>query len=125
MDYHNRETKDDHRYVKYVARLFTIVDGEQFERVLSYHKCTAEDWDSFSPPNKSSFDSFSVIKKDPKRAMYCIDDADLDAISIYGNERNENYSRLEVILVPCNYVHSYMGYEGDSVHPECIADREK
>ena len=26
--------------------------------------------------------------------------------------------------MPCNYVHSYMGYTNDSVSPDCIADLE-
>ena len=29
------------------------------------------------------------------------------------------------MLVPCNYQHTYLGYTGDSVAPECIADLEQ
>lgn len=74
-------------------------------------------------PDKGSFDAIAEIKKNPKRGMYCLD---LDEeISLFGNERNDNYASLEIVLVPCNYVHSHLGYEGDSIHPECIADIAK
>ena len=26
------------------------------------------------------------------------------------------------MLTPCNYVHKYLGYEGDTIKDECIAD---
>ena len=55
--------------------------------------------------------------------MFCID-AD-ETIRIYGNEINYNYQRLEILLTPCNYVHTHLGYEGDSVHPDCIADLDR
>ena len=29
-----------------------------------------------------------------------------------------------MLLVPCNYLHNYMGYEGDSIPDECIWDRD-
>lgn len=55
--------------------------------------------------------------------MYCLEpDADIE---IYGNERGGDYQRLEIVLVPCNYVHSYLGYEDDSIHPDCVADLAK
>lgn len=52
--------------------------------------------------------------------MYCLErDAN---VQIYGNEKDFFYQRLEIVIVPCNYVHTYLGYEGDSIHPECVAD---
>ena len=45
--YHSRDMKNDPRYVKYLVRTFGIKDGEQFEVILPYHKCTDEDWDTF------------------------------------------------------------------------------
>ena len=74
-------------------------------------------------PDIASFDVIADIKSDPKRGMYCLDQD--EEIDLYGNERNNNHARLEIILLPCNYVHSHLGYEGDSVHPECIADLAK
>lgn len=31
---------------------------------------------------------------------------------------------LEIILVPCNYLHTSFGYTGDSIHADCIANRQ-
>ena len=36
-----------------------------------------------------------------------------------------DYSALEFFLFPCNYIHQYMGYTGDSIHPECIGDLQE
>ena len=29
---------------------------------------------------------------------------------------------IEFFLLPCNYVHTYYGYTGDSIHDECVRD---
>ena len=54
--------------------------------------------------------------------MYCLDwdDDDVEDMLIYGNNKNDEYSRLDIILVPCNYVHSYLGYEDDYISDECL-----
>ena len=54
--------------------------------------------------------------------MYCIDRDDEVQLEIYGIESNNNFRQLDVIAVPCNYLHGHLGYKGDSIHPECIAD---
>jgi len=54
--------------------------------------------------------------------MICIDWTGEEDFLLYGNEDNDNYMRLEFLLVPCNHLHSHLGYEGDSIHPECIPD---
>ena len=55
--------------------------------------------------------------------MYCLDWT--EDILLHGNERNDEYTRIEVVLNPCNYIHSHLGYEGDRVHPDCIPDLDK
>lgn len=121
--YLSREIKDNPKYVKYIVRQFGKENGYPYERILPYHKCTLEDWKALPMPDKGSFDALAEIKDNPKRGMYCLD---LDQeVNLYGNERNANYASLEIILAPCNYVHSHLGYEEDSVHPECIADLNK
>ena len=40
--------KTDTSYVKWFVRLTGTTDGEEFEKVLSYHKCTDDDWKDFS-----------------------------------------------------------------------------
>ena len=52
--------------------------------------------------------------------MFCIDE--FENFVVYGNEKNSEYQRVEVILVPCNYLNTQFGYTEDSIHPECIAD---
>ena len=36
-----------------------------------------------------------------------------------------DFAHLEVLLLPCNYVHDYMTDWGDSIAPECISDLNK
>lgn len=55
--------------------------------------------------------------------MYCLDwNQD---IKIFGSEKDQKYQRLEIVMVPCNYVHSYLGYDKDTVTDGCIADLDK
>ena len=59
--------------------------------------------------------------------MYCIDweGEDVEPIEIYGNEKNDEYQRVELVLVPCNYLHTHLGNVGDTIADECIADLDK
>ena len=58
--------------------------------------------------------------------MFCIDWDDLDEpYQIQGYEFDNDYARLEIRVLPCNYIHTQMGFEGDSVSSECIRDLEK
>ena len=122
--YHSREMKNDPKYVKYLVRKVGRKNGESFEKIMDYHICTEDDWAEFTPPSKGSADGFEQLKNDPKRGMFCLDDPDEgeEEDTIYGNENNDNFQRTEIVLLPCNYVHSYMGYKGDTIHPECIGD---
>ena len=51
--------------------------------------------------------------------MYCIDWYDEEPLTIGGEYEDDNYSEVDIILAPCNYVHTIGGYTEDSVHPEC------
>ncbi len=70
-------------------------------------------------------DQLAVIKGDPERGMYCLDRNQLEGIEIYGDEKNQNYARLEILLLPCNYLHTELGWTEDTIHPECIGDLAK
>ena len=120
--YHSREMKDDHRFVKYLVRIFGRHKGEEYERLLNFHKCTENDWKYFAPPSSTSKDSWEEIKINKKRGMFCIDFDEGEDIKIYGNERNDEYQRVEIVLVPCNYLHTHLGHKGDSIHPDCVRD---
>lgn len=123
--YHSRDMKNDHRYVKYLVRIFGRHKGQEYERILQYHKCTDEDWVNFAPPSKTSADSWKEINSSPKRGFMCIDFEEGENLKIYGNERNDEYQRIEIVLVPCNYLHSHLGYRLDRIHEDCVADLDK
>ena len=45
-----------------------------------------------------------------------------------GDEGEDNYQRLDIVLVPCNYMHTSFGWDKDSIHPECepkLSDQAK
>ena len=59
------------------------------------------------------------MRADPNRGMYCIDWYEEEPIVIGGEYEDDYYSELDIILAPCNYVHTVGGYTEDSVHPDC------
>ena len=91
-----------------------------YEKIIPFHDCTEADWAEFPPPSKSSTDSWNEIKNGTGRGMFCLDYS--DDVLIYGNEKNEEYQRLEIVLVPCNYQHTQWGYTGDSIYSGCESD---
>ena len=116
--------KNDPRYVKYLFRLFGKRNGVTYERLLTYHNCTDADYEEFYPVIKQSEKTLRDIRSDPERGMFCLDWDDEDPIEVIGSEIDNNYTRLEVVLVPCNYVHQQLGDVGDFIHPECVPDLE-
>ena len=54
--------------------------------------------------------------------MFCIDWDDDDSIELINHEQDYDYARIDVIVTPCNYVHTMLGYEGDSISDEYIGD---
>ena len=79
----NYELKNDPRYVKMMARLWTQKDGAKSERVINYHKCTSEDWKEFYPVDNKNKAFVDQIKNDEKRGFFCLDWT--DDLEIYGN----------------------------------------
>ena len=121
-DYLTGEVKDDPRYIKLIARIATQTGGESNDFEIGFHKCTEEDYASFMPPNKGSRGPIEKIKNNPKRGMWCFDWTDL---AFYGNERNLNNARLEIIVLPCNHRLTQLGAKDDRMDPTCIADLEQ
>ena len=39
------DLKYDHRYVKWIFRMFGKKDGKSYEKLISHHICTDEDYD--------------------------------------------------------------------------------
>ena len=46
--YLDKKTKDDPRYVKYIARVVGVNQGHPYERLLPVRKCKDDDYDKFS-----------------------------------------------------------------------------
>ena len=94
--------------------------------MLDYHKCTDEDYDAFYPVVKQSATQLNAIRSDPERGMLCIDwDDEDEPIEIMGDEAEDNYIRFDAVLTPCNYVHRDLGYDQDSIHPECVPGKKE
>ena len=49
-----KKQKSDPKYVKWLVRQSGQRNGEKFQRILPYHKCTDEDYNEFYPVQKSS-----------------------------------------------------------------------
>ena len=62
------------------------------------------------------------IREDPNRGMFCVDWKDDDPIEIIGTNQKDDYTRFDALLAPCNYLHTMLDYQGDSVSSECIGD---
>lgn len=120
--YLDSKIKDNPKYVKLLARMFYKTDGKQSEKILNMHKCTENDWSQFAEPARGQKDQLDAIKDDPERGMYCFDVDQMKGLKIYGDEKNQNHSRLEILILPCNYLHTEWGYTEDAIHPECIGD---
>ena len=43
-----------------------------------------------------------------------------DEMQIWGDTGAADYQRVEMLFMPCNYIHSHLGYDQDSVSDECI-----
>ena len=114
------ENKNDPRYVKWFVRTVNRVDGKAGEKVLPFHKCTEDDYAEFYPVAAKSSIGLKAVKEDPNRGLYCIDWT--DDLYIGGEKTNPAYQRMEMVLVPCNYIHQVDGYTEDSVSDECIRD---
>ena len=121
--YLDREIKDDPKYVKFISRILGSKDGVGWQKMIPIHKCKEEDWKEFSDPARGVQDQIDRIRDNPKRGMYCIDQP--DDFFLQGNENNAKFQYFEMIMVPCNYLHTEFGYTEDSISPECIGDLQK
>ena len=56
--------------------------------------------------------------------MLCLDWNDEKPFRIGGRENDIEYARLDIVLTPCNYLHTMLEYKDDTISPECIPDLE-
>ena len=65
------------------------------------------------------------IQDDPDRALFCIDWEKFgDQMDIYGVSHYTDFQYIDMELVPCQYLHTFGGWTGDKVTPECLYDKE-
>ena len=53
--------------------------------------------------------------------MFCLD-WDNEDLLIYGKKTGSQFQELEILMTPCNYLHTELEYEGDSISDDCIDD---
>ena len=120
------EIKDSPEFVKYMVRLMGKQDGIEYEQILDYHKCTAEELELFAEPSRETASPLEVYKQGTKKHLFCVnwDKLDNGELSVWGVENDDNYQRWEFVLLPCNYVHKEFGDIGDTVHKNCTASKK-
>ena len=65
------------------------------------------------------------IINDPDRNLYCFDWEELkDEMVIYGVSSYTEFQYIDFALVPCQYNHTINGWMGDTIHPDCVWDRQ-
>ena len=120
-----RESKVDPRYVKVLTRLYGRKNGVKYEKVLQTRFCTEDDIKYFNTPSDEAKQTWDKIMASEDRSLYCFDwDKYGDQIELTGFESSvENYQTLSFDLVPCNYIHTKLGYTGDTIAEGCNANR--
>ena len=96
------QLKDDDRYVRWLFRVLGKKDGVYFENFLPYHKCTEADYSDFFKIEENAEKKLNEIRSDPSRDFLCLDWDEEEPFVIYGTQTVDNYSRLEMLLLPCN-----------------------
>ena len=57
--------------------------------------------------------------------MFCVDWNDNDPYEVLGKEFDDDFTRIELIFVPCNYLHTQLDYKEDTISPQCISNLEE
>ena len=70
----------------------------------------------------SDIDKFYPEDGEVERPLYCLDEWP-DQMKLGGNKRDKEYYRLQLLVTPCNYEHTYLGGPG-LIDPECDSDFE-
>ena len=98
-------------------------NGSKFEEILPFHKCTDADYAGFYPPAKRSQAALKEIRENPKKSLFCLDDW-ADNLYIGGDESITEWSAMEMIMVPCNYIHRETNKTAtsDTISESCISD---
>ena len=99
-----------------------------FNEILEHHICTEEDYDEFYPITPKLTGQLEAIKQDPDRGFFCIDWSNDRPYTLYGDENDDSYRNLEVLLLPCNSIHDDFGImqgELGEIRPDCVTSLEE
>ena len=99
---------------------FTDEDGIERETFLDLHKCTKEELNEFYPVASDSQEAIQKITEDPKRGLLCIDWT--DDLYLQGTYSDERFSTIDIVMLPCNYIHTNLGFKDDKVSDKCNPD---
>ena len=96
---YNPQPKFDSNYVQWVAEMpINNDDTIGHSRLLKFHKCTDDDYDSFYPPSNAFKNNFQALKA--SKTLFCIDESEI--MEIYGGSHASQNQMIEVVLIPCN-----------------------
>ena len=70
--------KNDSKFVRWLVRTYGNRNGENFENILSIHRCTAEDMSGFYPISSEWVASFSHRHVDGIFDSFCVDWSDVN-----------------------------------------------
>ena len=59
----------------------------------------------FYPIVKKQESLLNDIRSNPERSLYCIDWDDENPMEVYGEYIDLNYSKIEILYTPCDYLH--------------------
>ena len=122
----DRDLKDDPRYVKQYVRVAGRKAGKSFATLLDFHKCTEEELAEFPNPTADTRWTLNKIRNDPKRGLHCLNWDQLDdELDIFGINTYDDFQYMDIDLVPCQMMHYWGGVTNDSIHPDCIYDKEQ
>lgn len=93
----NREAKHDPNYVRWVAQMTEIVDGEEVGQELTFHTCTEEDFDAFPPPGPSFKKQYDAHRA--RKNLQCLDEG--QTIEVFGEGDYTDLRRLDLLFLPC------------------------
>ena len=100
-------------------------DGELFQNLLNFHKCTPSELEEFYPVDIDWKASYERRRRNNGLLdLYCIEID--DSINISGKASSNDFQKLEIIFAPCNYIHTSFGYEDKRPVPDtCVSDLDK
>lgn len=73
-NYLTQETTNDPRYIRWIVRMYGRNNGEWYEDILPFHKCTEEDFKEFSKIDQLSIAAFREMLNKENRGFYCLDE---------------------------------------------------